>query len=61
MKKLFRVLLCGVLMAAALSVSAFAVEDDILLISPGPTTIAPPPLPCPNCRATSTCWSTAST
>ena len=40
MKKLFRTLLCGALLVASLSISAFAAED-VLLISPAPTTTAP--------------------
>ena len=38
MKKLFRSLLCGAVLALSLSVSAFAAESD-LLISPAPTAL----------------------
>ena len=38
MKKLFRTLLCGAVLALSLSVSAFAAESD-LLISPAPTAL----------------------
>ena len=38
MKKLFRTLLCGAVLALSLSVSAFAAEGD-LVISPAPTAV----------------------
>ena len=41
MKKLFRALLCGAILTAALSVTAFAEENPPLLIAPAPSTAAP--------------------